>query len=122
MKHLSSLFGRGEETARSTSRPILKSAREIELMRAAGRVVRRVLDEVGKLVRPGVPTSELNHVAEEIIGGVGGVALFKGVETTHTKFPFPAALCVSVNDEVVHGMPGDRRLHEGDIVSIDCGV
>lgn len=122
MKHMPSLFRRNDPNAKPASRPILKSPREVELMRAAGRVVRRVLDEVGTLVRPGVPTSDLSHVAETIIRSAEGVALFRGVETTHTKFPFPAALCVSVNDEVVHGIPGDRRLDEGDIVSIDCGV
>jgi len=104
------------------SRPVLKSAREIELMRAAGRIVWRVLNEVGAAVRPGVTTTELNDVAERIIAEAGGEALFRGVKTPATKFPFPAALCVSVNDEVVHGMPGPRRLNEGDIVSIDCGV
>lgn len=107
---------------RAPGRLVLKSPREIELMRAAGRIVRRVHEEVTRLIRPGVPTAELNRVAEEIIHAAGGTALFHGVQTTGTKFPFPAALCISINDEVVHGIPGARRLAEGDIVSIDCGV
>ena len=101
---------------------VLKSPREIELMRAAGAVVYRVLAEMRKLVKPGVATRELNWCAEEIIGRAGGTALFKGVVSPQARYPFPAALCVSVNEEVVHGIPGDRVLREGDIVSIDCGV
>jgi methionyl aminopeptidase len=101
---------------------VLKSPREIELMRAAGRVVYRVLKEMRALVRPGVTTGELEKVAGEIISSAGGVALFKGVRTRATRFPFPAAICTSVNEQVVHGIPGPRVLVEGDIVSIDCGV
>ena len=122
MKRFTSLFTLQRAAPSSGGRPVLKSAREIELMREAGRVVRRVHDEVGKLVAPGVTTESLNRRAEEIIAAAGGVALFKGVETTATKIPFPAALCVSVNDEIVHGRPGPRALREGDIVSVDCGV
>lgn len=125
MKELSSILrrsGASQTAARSAPRPVLKSPREIELMRAAGRIVRQVLEEVRRHVRPGVSTGELNVVAEELIRQAGGEPLFRGQETTATKFPFPAALCVSVNDEVVHGIPGPRALKEGDIVSVDCGV
>ena len=101
---------------------ILKSGREIELMRAAGRVVCTVLQRMRELAAPGVTTAELNVIAEEIIDSAGGVALFKGVENPQAKFPFPAALCTSVNEELVHGIPSDRELKDGDIVSIDCGV
>jgi methionyl aminopeptidase len=101
---------------------VLKSPREIELMRAAGRVVRQVLDRLQEVARPGVTTGELGRVAEEMINAVGGQALFRGVTTKKTKFPFPAAICASVNEEVVHGIPGDRVLKEGEIVSVDCGV
>jgi methionyl aminopeptidase len=73
-------------------------------------------------VRPGVRTEELGRIADEMISAAGGTALFKGVKTSGVKFPFPAPICVSVNEEVVHGMPGSRVLKEGDIVSIDCGV
>ncbi|HVP12537.1 MAG TPA: type I methionyl aminopeptidase [Phycisphaerae bacterium] len=101
---------------------VLKSAREIELMRAAGRVVHQVLEEMRRMVRPGLKTADLGKVAEEIIAASGSEALFKGVRSPAAKFPFPAAICVSVNDEVVHGIPGERVLKEGDIVSVDCGV
>lgn len=101
---------------------VLKSPREIELMRAAGRVVRQVLTKLQETVRPGVTTGELGRIADEMITSAGGVALFKGVSTQKTKFPFPAAICASVNEEVVHGVPSDRVLKEGDIVSVDCGV
>lgn len=101
---------------------VLKSPREIELMRAAGQVVRQVLDEMRELVRPGVRLSDLAKIAEEIISRAGGEALFKGVVSPATKSPFPAAICASVNDVVVHGIPDDRVLDEGDILSVDCGV
>jgi len=101
---------------------ILKSAREIELMRDAGRVVYRVLARMRELAQPGVTTGALNVAAEELIEELGGTALFKGVENPQAKFPFPAALCTSVNEELVHGIPGDRVLEDGDISSVDCGV
>jgi methionyl aminopeptidase len=100
----------------------LKSPREIELMRAAGRIVRQVLTKMEELVRPGITTSVLGDAADELIKAAGGEALFKGVKTANVKFPFPSPICVSVNEQVVHGMPGDRVLKEGDIVSVDCGV
>lgn len=101
---------------------ILKSNRELELIRAAGDVVHRVLVRMRELAQPGVTTGELNRVAEEIIAETGGIPLFKGVENPQARFPFPAALCTSVNEELVHGIPGDRALKDGDIVSVDCGV
>lgn len=101
---------------------ILKSAREIELMRAAGRIVHDVHEMVRERAAPGVRTGELNEEAERLIADAGGTALFKGVTNPHAKFPFPAALCTSINEELVHGIPGDRRLDDGDILSVDCGV
>ncbi len=101
---------------------ILKSTREIELMRGASRVVHAVLSRMKELVAPGVTTAELNTEAERVIAEAGGIALFKGVENPQAEFPFPAALCTSVNETLVHGLPDDRKLLEGDIVSIDCGV
>jgi len=99
-----------------------KNAREIENMRRAGALVADVLDEVCALAQPGVTTGELNAVAERMIAEAGAEALFKGVVNRAAHRPFPAALCISVNDEVVHGIPGDRVLRSGDAVSIDCGV
>ncbi len=103
-------------------RVVLKSPREVALMRAAGGVVHRVLRELGRLVRPGVTTAELDARAEEIIQAAGATALFRGVRNRQARFPFPACICASVNEQVVHGIPGERRLQAGDIVSVDCGV
>ncbi len=91
-------------------------------MRKAGALVWRVHQRVRELVRPGVTTAELNACAEELIAEAAATPLFKGVRSKDARFPFPAALCISVNDQVVHGIPGARRLNEGDVVSIDCGV
>jgi methionyl aminopeptidase len=103
-------------------RIVIKSRREIELMRAAGRVVWQVLVELERMVRPGVSTAELDARADELIRASGGVALFKGVRNPQVRVAFPACICASVNEEVVHGIPCDRPLAEGDIVSVDCGV
>ena len=93
-----------------------KTAEEIELMRENGILVSRTLAEVGKTVAPGVTTLELNRVAETFIRDHGAIPRFLGYEG------FPAALCISVNDVVVHGFPSDYVLREGDIVSVDCGT
>ena len=91
-------------------------------MRRSGRLVHEVLSRVREMVKVGVTTAELSAVADEMINRAGGQALFRGVKTKQSKFPFPAALCTSVNDEVVHGIPSGRRLMVGDVVSVDCGV
>ena len=92
-------------------------------MRRAGKIVHDVLDRCRGLAKPGVTTAELNAVAEEMIREAKGEALFRGVEMREAKFPFPSALCTSVNEQVVHGIPSDQVvLAEGDAVSIDCGV
>jgi methionyl aminopeptidase len=85
-------------------------------MRDAGRIVARAIDRAAQLLRPGVRTRELDAVIEATFREAGAEPLFKGVPG---KVPFPAASCVSVNDEVVHGIPGDRVLSAGDLVSID---
>jgi methionyl aminopeptidase len=100
----------------------LKSRDEIERMRRAGQVVARVLARMREMGQPGMTTAEMNAVAEQLITEAGAEALFRGVETRQAKFPFPSALCTSVNEVVVHGIPSDRKLREGDIVSVDCGV
>ncbi|MEE9296491.1 MAG: type I methionyl aminopeptidase [Phycisphaerae bacterium] len=101
---------------------IIKSDREIRLMGQAGRLVFEILTEVESLVAPGVTTGQLNEAAEKRIADAGATALFKGVRNPQARGPFPAALCTSVNSEVVHGVPGDTVLNDGDIVSVDCGV
>lgn len=95
---------------------VLKSSRELELMEKAGKIVALALEEVKKNVRPGVTTAELNRVAEELIFSHKAVPTFKGYRG------FPAAICTSVNEEVVHGIPGLRTLKDGDIISIDIGA
>ncbi len=100
----------------------LKNAQEIERMRRAGRLVFEVLGRMKEMARAGVTTAELNAAAEEMITKAGGTALFRGQQTKQAKFPFPAALCISVNEQVVHGIPSNRLLREGDVVSVDCGV
>ena len=93
-----------------------KTEEEIELMRENAVLVSKTLAEVGKHVAPGVTTLELNRVAETFIRDHGAIPSFLGYEG------FPAALCISVNDTVVHGFPSDYVLKEGDIVSVDCGT
>lgn len=100
---------------------LLKSRSEIEKMRAAGRVVHKVLKEVGEAVRPGVTTGELDDLAARIISEAGGTSPFLGYAPAGHP-PYPAWTCISVNEEIVHGIPGRRALQEGDIVTIDCGV
>ena len=95
---------------------ILKRPRELDLMAEAARVNREALEEVEKRIAPGVSTAELNEVAEDAILSRGGKPAFKGYRG------FPASLCTSVNEIVVHGIPDRRPLAEGDIVSIDIGT
>ena len=97
----------------------LKSPREIELMRQAGIVVRKVLDRLGEMVAPGVTTGALDAEAERLTGELGAEALFKGVPGRGG--PFPGTICASINEEVVHGIPSDRAVRAGDIVSVDYG-
>ena len=94
----------------------LKTDEEIELMRIANRLVSATLAEAGKHIKPGVTTFQLDRIAEEFIRDHGAIPLFKGYKG------FPNALCISINDQVVHGIPGAYQLKNGDIVSIDCGV
>ncbi|MBO7544374.1 MAG: type I methionyl aminopeptidase [Bacteroidales bacterium] len=93
-----------------------KTEEEIELLRENAIIVSKTLAEVGKRVAPGVTTLELNRVADEFIRDNGAIPSFLGYDG------FPAALCMSVNDVVVHGFPSDYVLKEGDIVSVDCGT
>lgn len=87
----------------------------------AGRRLGVVLEEVSKMVAPGVTTKELDELAERLIREGGDQPAFKGYAPEGSK-PYPATLCISVNDEVVHGLPGSRALQEGDIVSLDLGL
>ena len=96
---------------------VCKSPGEIEKMRRSGRIVRQVLDAVRTMVAPGVSTMDLERAAEKKIRELGAKPAFKGY------YDYPCVLCTSVNQEMVHGIPSEKRvLNEGDIVSIDCGV
>ena len=95
----------------------IKSAREIELMTEAGRILAIVHEEMEKAVRPGISTLEINRIGEEVIRSYGCIPSFLNYNG------YPASVCVSVNDEVVHGIPSAKRiLQEGDIVGLDAGV
>src|SRR6266699_6192998 len=96
---------------------VCKSAAEIEKMRRSGRIVRQVLDHLRTLVAPGVSTMDLERAAEEKMKELGAKPAFKGY------YDYPCVLCTSINEEIVHGIPSEKRtLKAGDIVSIDCGV
>ena len=95
---------------------ILKSSSEIAIMRVAGSIVAAVLEELRSMVRPGIRLSQLDKRAEELTKSFGAIPAFKGYNG------FPASLCTSVNEEVVHGIPGNRILKSGDIVGLDFGA
>ncbi|MFZ5625747.1 MAG: type I methionyl aminopeptidase [Bacillota bacterium] len=93
-----------------------KTEKELQLMREVGRVVAITLAELEQAVRPGITTAELDRIAENVIRKLGAVPAFKGYHG------YPATICASVNEEVVHGIPGLRKLENGDIISIDVGA
>lgn len=102
-----------------------KTEEEIAVMREGGKIHAKILKEVAKKVKPGVKTGELNAYAEKLIDEAGCTASFLGYQPKGAREPFPAALCVSINEEIVHGIPnGDENkiLFEGDIVSLDLGL
>jgi methionyl aminopeptidase len=99
----------------------IKTPHEIELIRESSRIVAEVLAVVGSRIAPGIPTSELDDLAEDWIRSRGAEPAFKGYGSDRNNL-FPASLCISIDDEVVHGIPNGRLLKEGQIVSIDVGV
>jgi methionyl aminopeptidase len=98
---------------------VIKKPHEIELMREAGRVNALALAAVREIVRPGITTADLDAIAYEVITRHGGVPTFKNYPG---PYPYPATICASLNEELVHGIPGKRKLREGDILSVDCGT
>ncbi len=101
----------------------LRSRREIELMRKAGAVVADVLSKLQKIAKPGVTTGHLDAVASQMAADTGAQTLFKGVRNPTSRIPFPGAICASINEQVVHGIPSDNtKLKDGDILSIDFGT
>lgn len=102
---------------------IYKSRDEIAQMRVAGRWVHTTLERCRQMCQPGVSTAEIDAQAEQVLAECGGEPLFKNYPGSSPRIPpFPAATCISVNEEIVHGIPGHRVLEDGDIVSIDFGV
>jgi len=101
---------------------VIKSQREIEYMRRSGRIVALALQEIKENLKPGVTTLELDRIALEVIESQGAKAAFKNYQLPGT-IPFPGNTCISINEEVVHGIPSEeRRIREGDIVSVDIGT
>src|SRR3989344_5944115 len=102
---------------------IIKTLQEIKILREGGRRLATVLYKVGDMVKPGISTKDLDAYAEKLIRDMGDEPAFLNYRPAGAKIPFPAALCISVNDEVVHGIPNNKRiLKEGDIVGLDLGV
>lgn len=101
---------------------ILKTKKEIDIVRVGGKRLAFVLSEVSKIVKPGILTKELDELAEKLIREGGDEPAFLNYTPDGSGRPYPATLCVSVNNEVVHGIPGNRELKEGDIVGLDLGL
>ena len=99
-----------------------KSRSEIERMRKAGRVVGEILDIIEAEIRPGVSTAHLDALAEAHIRKSGATPSFKGYPGINPRRPFPASVCISIDDEIVHGIPGERTIRAGQIVSVDAGA
>ncbi len=100
----------------------LKDGAQVRAMRAAGLVVADALAAVRAAARPGVTTAELDAIAAAVIADAGAIPSFVGVDGGPGVQPYPATTCISVNDEIVHGIPGERVLEAGDVVSVDCGA
>jgi methionyl aminopeptidase len=101
---------------RQLRRLVRRSPNELQLMRAAGRVVAEMHQAIRAVARPGVTTAQLDRVAREVLAARGATSNFLGYHG------YPATICASVNDELVHGIPNDRPLEDGDVLSIDCGA
>jgi methionyl aminopeptidase len=99
-----------------------KSRAEIARMRRAGQIVAEVLALVERELKPGVSTGHLDRLAEAHIRSAGAIPSFKGYPGINPRRPFPASLCISLDDEIVHGIPGDRTIRDGQIVSVDAGA
>lgn len=100
----------------------IKSKSEIELMKKSGEVVAAVLEKLGEEIKPGITTLDLDKIAESVIKSYGAIPSFKGYKGLPGAIDYPASICASVNNEVVHGIPGLKVLKDGDIISIDVGA
>jgi len=101
---------------------ICKSASEIKLMQEAGKIVAEVLLKIEEMLEPGITTGQIDKVAEKTILDSGAIPAFKGYLGRISSRPFPSSVCMSLNEEVVHGIPGKRKIKDGDLVAIDIGV
>ena len=101
---------------------VRKTAREIDAMREAGRVVARAHDAMQAAARPGTTLTALDRIADEVLADAGAISAFRGYKPHFAPTPFPGVICASVNDVVVHGIPTDQPLADGDLVSIDLGA
>lgn len=101
---------------------LIKSAKEIEYMRESGRIVALALSEMEKAIKPGITTCELDKIATDVLKQEGAIPSFKGQEGFEGSKPYPATICASVNNQVIHGIPDNYALKEGDIISIDMGA
>jgi methionyl aminopeptidase len=102
----------------------IKSKEEIEIMAEGGKILAKIMKELEKNVRPGITTKELERLAESLILKSGGKCSFKGYKDSdgYSAIPYPACLCTSINEEIVHAIPSERILKEGDIISLDLGI
>jgi methionyl aminopeptidase len=102
----------------------IKSKEEIETMAEGGKILAKIMKELEKKVKPGITTKELDRLAESLILKSGGKCSFKGYKDSdgYSAIPYPACLCTSINEEIVHAVPSDRVLKEGDIISLDLGI
>lgn len=100
----------------------LKTQEELSILREGGKRLAFILEETKKMVAPGVATKELDKFAYELIVAGGDRPAFLNYQPQDSKYPYPASLCVSINDEIVHGLPSLRQLRDGDIVSLDLGL
>lgn len=102
--------------------PTIKSARELVSMRAAGRVVAEVIERLKEILEPGVTTGYLDREARKVISDRGAEPSFLGYAPSPGGVPFPGVICTSLNEEIVHGIPGDRVIQDGDLVKLDVGA
>ena len=101
---------------------LIKSPKEIEYMRESGRIVALALSEMEKAVKPGITTHELDKIATDVLKHEGAIPSFKGQEGFEGSKPYPATICASVNNQIIHGIPDNYALKEGDIISVDMGA
>lgn len=94
----------------------LKSEKDLEMLRRSGKVLANILKKLQEFIKPGISTGEIDRLAEDLVQKEGAIPAFKGYKG------FPASLCVSINEEIVHGIPGERKLVEGDIITLDLGI